>query len=134
MVQLEFREVFCDGHGIIHQCCCEQLPVFAVLDAFPHGLPNALGDTTMHLSLHNHRIELAATVIDCYKAQDVCLTGIFVYLDGTDMRAEGEDTGLWLEEHSCLQPWFNTRCKRIRKIRSHCHLFKGDGFLWGAGN
>src|SRR6266702_3652932 len=109
MVKLEGWEFFCDRHGVIHQCCRQQLTILAIDNLFPHGLTNALSNTAVYLALHKHRIELASAVVNRNEARKFGFTGIFVNFDRTDMGAKGEDTGFWLKEDGCLQTRLNAR-------------------------
>src|SRR5579863_5976749 len=102
VVKLKLRELRSYRHGVVHKSAGQELTIFAIFDSFPHRLSNALCDTAVNLSLHEHRIKLATTVINCDEACQVYISGLFVYLNNSDMRAKGEDTGFRLKEDGRL--------------------------------
>src|SRR6266516_7055708 len=129
MIKFIGRQFLSNGHGVVHQRTCQQLTIFTVDNLLPHGLTHTLSNTTMNLALHKQRIELASTVIDGHKARNLCLTGLFIYLDNADMSAKGEDTGFWLEKDGCFQTRLNTGSKCVGEVGCGGDLIKGNS-LW----
>src|SRR6266536_92252 len=92
-------------HGIIHQCCRQ------------------------NLAIDKQLVELPSTVVNRDVTLDLRLTGILIHLDHTDMCTEGVGQCCWLPESRCLQTWLNTRMQCIGKIGRCSYLSKGNGFL-----
>src|SRR6266571_5115368 len=133
-IKLEAGKLRGEWHCIVHQRGRQQLTILTVDGPFPHRLANALGNTPMKLSLYNHRVDLATTVVNSHIARNLRFTGLLVYLDNTDMRAKGEDTIFWLPENRRLQSRLDTWSQCIGDIRRCGHFSKGHCFLRGAGH
>ena len=57
---------------------------------FHEGLSQTLGDGALHLSFHQHRVELGATVLHRSVLQEPYFAGVAVQLHGHDMRPKGK--------------------------------------------
>src|SRR6266849_5864194 len=112
-VSLKAGKLRGNWHGIIRQCCRQELSILTIDDPLIHSLANALCNTTMNLTFNKHWVELSSTVVNRYIARNLCHTSIPVYLDYADVRTIGEDTRLWLPEDRRLEPRFDTRSKCI---------------------
>src|SRR5205085_10645132 len=74
VIKLKVGKLRGNRHSIIHKRPCQKLTIFTILNSLDQRLANALGNAAMNLTLNNHRIELAATIVNCHKAPDLCLT------------------------------------------------------------
>src|SRR5260370_34791806 len=108
-IKLIAGKLCCDRYSIVRQCRCQQLSILTIDDLLIHRLAHALRDTSMDLPLNEQRVDLASTVINRHEAFNLCIAGIFVYLNYTDMCAKREDACLWFPKDRHLQPRLNTR-------------------------
>ena len=60
------------------------------MDRFHQGLADALGSSTMGLSVQDHRVDRAADIVDRRVADDLDRAGLAIDLDLADMRAVGK--------------------------------------------
>src|SRR6266699_1975168 len=133
-IGLETGKLCGKRHGIVSQRCRQKLTILTVNDSLIHRLTNALRKTTVNLAFNKHGVELASTIVNRYIARNLCLTGVFVYLDHTHVRAEGEGIPFWLPEDSGLQARLNIWRQCIGEISCHGYFSKGNSFLWGASH
>ena len=61
---LESGKLRSQRHGIIHQCCRQQLAIFRVLDSLNHRLADTMRNTTVNLTFDKQRVELPSTVVN----------------------------------------------------------------------
>ena len=64
-VHRELRRVVRAGHRVVHVRAAEQLALLVINDVFQQGLANALRNAAMELTVHQHRIDDGAEIVDC---------------------------------------------------------------------
>src|ERR1700676_4976095 len=116
MIKLKEGKLRGHRHGIVHKRSCQQLASIVVDDLLKHCLSNSMGDAAMQLTLYNHGVDLASTVVNRYKAHNLCLASFFVYLDHADMRAKGEDACGRFPEDRCLQARLDASGQRVGEV------------------
>src|SRR5258708_35449943 len=80
-IKLIAGKLCCDGDSIVRQCGCQQLSFLTTEDLLIHRLAHALRETSMDLPLNDQRVDLASTFIYRHEAFNLCIAGIFVYLN-----------------------------------------------------
>ena len=92
------------GHQEVHEGGVEQLSGVVVDHPFVQGSAYSLSDATVNLSLHDHRVDHPAAVVDHAVAQDRDLSGLRVGLDDRGVHAVGERRPCWRVVALPLQP------------------------------
>src|SRR5262245_23592637 len=101
---LERRQIVSARHGVVHVTAREQLSALAVVDAvLEQRLSDALRDSTVDLSLDDHRIDHVAEVITCGECDDGHRARLRIDLDLADVRARGEGKIRRIVERSLLE-------------------------------
>ncbi len=94
-------------HRIIHQTAGDELTVFIVNHLFEHGLGQALGNATVHLTVDNQGIDHIAAIIHGEEPLDIDLTRFRVNLHHTDVRAKRKRRIAGLKPARGLETWLD---------------------------
>ena len=88
-----------------------------------HGLSNALNHATVHLTFYNHGITDDPKVIYRDEIDNLNDTGIWVYLDFTNMGTRREVKVRGVKETRGFEPWFQIiRGKVMRGVSVKSHI------------
>ena len=87
----EARQVVGARHGVVHERARKQLTIDGIVDGtLQEGLPDALHDPAVHLSLEQQRIDGAAEVVDDRVALERDQAGAGIDLDLDDVTPVGK--------------------------------------------
>ena len=106
MANGEHGEVICAGHGVVHERARQKLTGFFVVHAVLHErLANALHQTAMYLTFHNHGVDDGAEVVDCGELVDFGDTRFRINFDLADVSACRESEVGGVVEGGFVQAW-----------------------------
>src|SRR5258705_6993565 len=103
-------------HGVVHQRAGNKLALFVVNYLFIHCLAERLHDSSMHLPVHQKRVNYLAAVINRHVAQKLYIAGLTINLYDRDMCPEREGKILWLKKVGRGKPWFSIRRKFFGQV------------------
>src|SRR5207245_303523 len=89
-------------------------------------LTDRLHDAAMELSVDQQWVDHFSAVVDSDITEELCLAGVLINLNDTNVCAERESKVLWLEEVSCRQARLGVRRKFLCDVGYQSNLLNGQ--------
>src|SRR5205807_4739535 len=103
---------------VIHERPALDVALFVVGDLLVERGRETHGETTMDLTLDDHRVDDRAAVVHRYETADLDLAGPAIDVDDADVRAEGEGEVRWVVVVDRLEPRFHALDRKSTRLNS----------------
>src|SRR5215813_2637675 len=128
-VSLEAGALVRFGNCIVHQFAGHQLACLVVDGFFVERLSDGLGDPTVDLTIHQHRVDDPPAIVDSNVAEDANVPSLAIHFYRADVGPKWIGEVLWLERCSGTQARLESLRDRRRSVGCYCDLGEGDGFI-----